>query len=87
LHEPEIATLVADNKRYHKQIEEIYKSIVGNGQPGLKVKVASLEQQQRDAPSPRSMIFYASIGGAMVTFSCGAVIITGKLIFNAITGG
>ena len=66
-HETDIATLAHicrnDIPDIKKTVEKIFNTLEGNGGPGLKTRVHSLEQAIRENPTPRQVMFWVTLGG------------------------
>lgn len=69
-HETDIATLAHicrnDIPDIKKTVEKIFNTLEGNGGPGLKTRVHSLEQAIRENPTPRQVMFWVTLGGGGV---------------------
>ena len=72
-HEPDINNMIQDINDMKIAVEltkdsadKTYKAIMGNGKIGLNDRVLIIEQYQTNMPSPKILMFYSSIGGALV---------------------
>lgn len=64
IHEIDLALIQKDIADIKENVETITQALAGNGKDGLSVRVDRLEQTEKNRPSTKYLIFYASTGGA-----------------------
>ena len=66
-HEVDLALMQQSIEGIEKNLSKITHVLAGNGREGLVVRVDRVEEKCKTQPSPRALVFLASIGGGITS--------------------